>query len=115
VPHDFYQDGLVYRRNILASTSLTTVLLMSSSHCPEFFGVRVPECVMWGSLGIAHLYFFVMWRLTAAIEGDKENNFFNWEGLKKQAFAGGTEEFPSKLKAQFCLYEYYQYGLLRLV
>ncbi len=41
-----------------------------------------------------------MWRLTAVIEDDMDNNFWNIKGLWKQASVGGRKNSPGKVKAQ---------------
>ena len=102
-PPDFGEGGREYRRNILVSTSLTIVLLMSPSLKPELFGVVVSVPIMWSCLGVSHIYFFLMWRLTSIIESDKEKQFLNFYGLYKQAIASGTKGFPGKTKAQIIL------------
>ena len=76
---------------------------MSSALKPSIFGIEVSVHLMWVCLIIAHLYFFVMWRLTSSIEGDSEKKFFNLRGIWKQAVAGGTKAFPGKTKAQLLL------------
>jgi hypothetical protein len=102
-PPDFGEGGREYRRNILASTSLVFVLLLSSPFQPELFSIKVPVTVMWAFLAISHMYFFLMWRLTAPIESDVEKRFLNLEGLFRQALLGGTKGFPGKTKAQIIL------------
>jgi len=102
-PPDFEEGGREYRRNILVSTSLTVVLLTSTSLKPALFGVEISVSVMWLFLGISHIYFFLMWRLTAPIGQDREKTFWNIKGLYRQAIAGGTKGFPGKTKAQILL------------
>ncbi len=99
-PPDFNEGGREYRRNLLLSTSVSVVLLLSSIMEPEVLGVKVPDYVMWGLLGISHLYFFVMWRLTAVVEDDMAKRFWNFQGLWKQAVAGGRRNSPGKARAQ---------------
>lgn len=102
-PPDFNEGGREYRRNILFSTSLTAVLLLSTTLEPTVLGIKVPPHVMWGLLGIAHIYFFLMWRLTAVIEDDMEKRFWNLKGLWKQAIGGGRRNSTGKVKAQLLL------------
>jgi len=102
-PPDFGEGGQEYRRNILASTSLIFVLLLSTSLEPELFGVKIPVSVMWCFLGISHIYFFLMWRLTSPIDSDQNKSFLNIRGLWRQAMAGGIKGFPGKTKAQILL------------
>ncbi|MDR4515619.1 hypothetical protein [Nitrosomonas sp.] len=99
-PPDFGEGGREYRRNILISTSTTVVLILSSSLKPELFGIEIPIATMWLLLGVAHVYFFIMWRLTCTIESDKEKRFWNIRGLVKQALIAGTKGFPGKTRAQ---------------
>ena len=99
-PEDFTRDSQVYRRNVLTSSSLSFLLIMSASMEPEVLGIKISQSLMWGCLAIIHLYQFVMWRLTSPIEMDTEKSFFNFKGLWKQAVSGGTKEFPGKTKAQ---------------
>ena len=99
-PDDFTKDAQLYRRNILISTSLLFVLVLSDAINPVILGVKISSSTMWVSLSIAHIYQFIMWRLTAHIEGDNQKQLFNFKGLWKQAFVGGTKGFPSKTKAQ---------------
>ncbi len=99
-PADFREGGREYRRNILISTSLTAILLLSTSLEPQLLGVKVPVSVMWALLGISHLYFFLMWRLTAVIEEDIQAKFWNIRGLWKQAIVGGRSNSSGKVKAQ---------------
>lgn len=100
---DFNEGGKEYRRNILVTTSLIVVLLLSPSLKPELFGVEVSVKVMWSLLGISLVYFFLMWRLTSTIEKDTDEKFLNISGLYKQAIIGGTKGFPGKTKAQIIL------------
>ncbi|NRQ44496.1 hypothetical protein HRH59_18305 [Rheinheimera sp. YQF-2] len=99
-PPDFNEGGSEYRRNLLLSTSIAIVLLLSTSLNPEVLGIKVPENVMWSLLGLAHVYFFVMWRLTAVVEGDMDKKFWNFKGLYVQAFGLGRPNSPGKVKAQ---------------
>lgn len=102
-PKDFSDSGSEHRRSVLASTALIAVLLTSKNLKPAVFGVEVSVPMLWLLLGLGHLYFFVMWRLTAPIEADSEKRFWNLKGLWKQAIAGGTRGFPGKTKAQLLL------------
>ncbi|WP_316365378.1 hypothetical protein [Candidatus Thiodiazotropha sp. CDECU1] len=102
-PPDFTKDAQQYRRNVLLSTSLAFVLVMSTSLDPKILGVEILPVVMWSCLAIAHIYHFVMWRLTSPIEMDTDTRFFNIKGLWKQAIAGGTKDFPGKIKAQIIM------------
>lgn len=102
-PKDFSDSGSEHRRSVLASTALITVLLTSKNLKPAVFGVDVSVPMLWVFLGAGHLYFFVMWRLTAPIEADSDKRFWNVKGLWKQAIAGGTSSFPGKTKAQLLL------------
>ena len=99
-PPDFNEGGAQHRKSVLASAALVLVLLLSSSLKPALFGVAVPVGVLWMGLTVAHIYFFVMWRLTAPIENDKDKKFWNISGLLRQAFLRGTGKFPGKTKAQ---------------
>lgn len=99
-PEDFTKDGALYRRNVLISTSLLFVLMLSNTVNPVILGVKISPFTMWLTLSIAHVYQFIMWRLTSSIEGDNQKAFFNLKGLWKQCFIGGTKGFPSKIKAQ---------------
>lgn len=99
-PSDFGEGCKEYRRNIYISTSTTVVLILSSSLKPELFGIEIPIKIMWLLLGVAHIYFFIMWRLTCPIESDKEKRFWNIRGLVKQALIEGTKGFPGKTRAQ---------------
>jgi hypothetical protein len=80
--------------------SLAIVLLSASTLDPKLLGVEISPRVMWLFLGIAHIYFFVMWRLTTIIENDQEKYFWNLRGLWRQAMLRGTKDFPGKMKAQ---------------
>lgn len=99
-PKDFSESGGDHWKSVIASTALIVVLLTSTEFKPALFGVAVSVPTLWLLLGVAHIYFFVMWRLTANIESDKEKRFWNVRGLWKQATAGGTAGFPGKTKAQ---------------
>jgi len=102
-PPDFTKDAQQYRRNVLLSTSLAFVLVMSTSLQPKVLGVEISPVVMWSCLAVAHIYHFGMWRLTSPIEMDREKRFFNIKGLWRQAIAGGTKDFPGKTKAQIIM------------
>ena len=99
-PKDFSDGGGDHRKSVLASTALIVVLLASKDLKPTVFGVSVSVSMLWICLGLAHMYFFTMWRLTTNIEADKEKRFWNLWGLWKQAVMGGTRGFPGKTKAQ---------------
>ncbi|MDD1621028.1 MAG: hypothetical protein LUQ11_06065 [Methylococcaceae bacterium] len=99
-PPDFREGVPEYKRNLLVTFSLAIVLNLSTHLEPQILGVKVSVPVMWCFLGTAHIYFFVMWRLTSFIESDKEKKFWNLHGLVRQAFIRGTSEFPSKTRAQ---------------
>jgi len=99
-PEDFTKDGALYRRNVLISTSLLFVLMLSDTINPVILGVKISPFAMWFTLSVAHIYQFIMWRLTSPIEGDNQKTFLNLKGLWKQSFSGGTKGFPSKMKAQ---------------
>ena len=98
-PPDLREGGKEYRRNILVSTSLTLVLLLSSSVEPEVLGIKVPAYVMWLLIGVSHIYFFIMWRLTAAFQEDN-GKFFNIRGLYNQAMLSNRKYSTTKIKAQ---------------
>lgn len=102
-PKDFSESGGDHRKSVLASTALIVVLLSSTELKPILFGVAVSVPTLWLLLGVAHTYFFVMWRLTSNIESDQEKRFWNWRGLWKQAMTSGTAGFPGKTKAQLLL------------
>ena len=99
-PDDFSRDAQLYRRNVLVSFSVALLLVLSNTQKPTFLGIEVSSTVMWAGFLIAHVYQFIMWRLTSPIEMDTDKTFFNYKGLKKQAFFIGTEKFPGKTKAQ---------------
>ena len=99
-PEDFKKDGALYRRNILVSTSLLFVLMLSDTIKPVVLGVTISPFAMWFTLSVAHIYQFIMWRLTSPIEGDNQKIFLNLKGLWRQSLIGGTKDFPSKMKAQ---------------
>ncbi|WP_027672631.1 hypothetical protein [Rheinheimera baltica] len=99
-PDDFSKDAQLYRRNVLLSFSVALLLVLSDTQEPSFLGIKVSSTVMWSCFLIAHIYQFIMWRLTSHIEMDTEKNFFNFKGLKKQALFAGTAKFPGKTKAQ---------------
>ncbi len=102
-PRDFSEGGGEHRKGIIASTSLIAVLVSSTELKPVLLGIIVSVPVLWILIGISHLYFFAMWRITAPIEADSEKHFWNIRGLYKQAFLGGTKGFPGKTKAQLFL------------
>lgn len=99
-PKDFGEGGGEHRKSVLASTALIVVLLSSTNLSPAVFGVSVSVPMLWILLGLAHVYFFVMWRLTAPIESDSDKRFWNWQGIVRQATWGGTSGFPGKTKVQ---------------
>ena len=99
-PKDFSEGGGDHRKSVLASTALIVVFLTSSKLEPAVFGVQVSVPVLWLLLGLGHVYFFMMWRLTTMIEADSDKRFWNLKGLSKQAIASGTKGFPGKTKAQ---------------
>jgi hypothetical protein len=99
-PKDFSEGGGDHRKSTLATTALILALLMSTNLKPQVFGVEVSVPALWAFLGLAHVYFFIMWRLTTTIEAESENRFWNLKGLWKQATASGTRGFPGKTKAQ---------------
>ena len=99
-PGDFHEGGQDHRKSVLATSALIVVLSASSSLKPGLFGVSLSPLVMWVLISIGHLYFFVMWRLTAPVESDGDRRFWNLRGLWRQAFCRGTREFPGKTKAQ---------------
>lgn len=99
-PKDFSEGGSEHRKGIIASTSVIVVLISATELKPVLLGITVSVPVLWGLIGISHLYFFAMWRITAPIEADSEKRFWNIRGLCKQAFLGGTKNFPGKTKAQ---------------
>jgi len=99
-PKDFSEGGSEHRKGIIANTSLIVVLISATELKPVLLGVTVSVPVLWVLIGISHLYFFAMWRITAPIEADSEKHFWNVRGLYKQAFLGGTKGFPGKTKAQ---------------
>jgi len=102
-PEDFDEGRKEHRRGVIASTGLILVLLMSTSLEPVLFGVTVSVPIMWLSLGVVHLYFFAMWRLTTSIEQDTEERFWNLKGMWKQATLGFMKGMPGKKKAQHIL------------
>lgn len=99
-PKDFSEGGGDHRKSLLASSALIAVLLTSTDLKPTVFGVSVSVPMLWACLGLAHIYFFTMWRLTTIIEADQEKHFWNMRGLWKQAILGGTNGFPGRTKAQ---------------
>jgi hypothetical protein len=99
-PKDFEEGGSEHRRALLANGSLIVVLLLASKLEPEVLGIEVSVPVLWLLIGVAHIYFFTMWRLTAPVEADTKKQFWNVRGLYKQAILGGTKGFPGKTKAQ---------------
>ncbi|WP_020408914.1 hypothetical protein [Hahella ganghwensis] len=99
-PPDFSEGGREYRRNILGSSSLIAVLLFSDSLKPAIFGVELNVLSMWVFLGVAHVYFFIMWRLTTSIANDKNGEFWNLKGIWRQAGLIGAWSFDGKTKAQ---------------
>ena len=102
-PVDFNEGGKEYRRNLLGTTSLVVLLLSACTLEPKLLGVELSKKSMWLFLGVAHVYFFIMWRLTSIVEQDGEKKFWNIRGLLRQAFAWGTKGFPGKTKAQILL------------
>jgi len=102
-PKDFSQGGSEHRKGIITNTSLIAVLISATELKPSLLGISVSVPVLWCLIGIAHLYFFTMWRITAPIEADSKKRFWNVRGLCKQAFLGGTKGFPGKTKAQLFL------------
>ncbi|WP_213999739.1 hypothetical protein [Arsukibacterium sp.] len=102
-PDDFSKDAQLYRRNVLVSFSVALLLALSDTQEPSFLGIKVSSSVMWSCLLIAHIYQFIMWRLTSHIEMDTEKKFFNFKGLIRQALFKGTGKFPGKTKAQVIL------------
>jgi len=99
-PKDFSEGGGDHRKSVLASTALIIVLLNATTLDPTVFGVHVPVPALWLFLGLAHIYFFAMWRLMTVVEADSEKRFWNLRGRWKQATIGGTSGFPGKTKAQ---------------
>ena len=99
-PKDFQEGGSEHCRALIANGALIIVLLLASKLEPEVLGIEVSVPILWVLIGVAHIYFFTMWRLTAPVEADKENHFWNIRGLYKQAVLGGTKGFPGKTKAQ---------------
>ena len=99
-PKDFSEGGGDHRKSVLASTALIVVLLNATKLDPTIFGVQVSIPALWLILGVAHVYFFLMWRITTVVEADSEKRFWNLHGLWKQAVTGGTSGFPGKTKAQ---------------
>ena len=99
-PKDFSEGGSEHRKAIIANTSLIVVLISSTKLEPALLGIEVSIPTLWSLVSLTHIYFFCMWRLTATIEADTKKNFWNFRGLYKQAFLGGSKEFPSKTKAQ---------------
>jgi len=99
-PKDFAEGGSEHRKGIIANTSFIIVLLSASKLKPALFGIEVSVPALWVLIGISHIYFFTMWRITAPIESDSDKRFWNIQGLYKQAFLGGTKNFPGKTKAQ---------------
>ena len=99
-PSDFSEGGSEHRKGIIANTSLIVVLISATELKPILLGVTVSVPVLWLLIGISHLYFFAMWRITAPITSDSEKRFWNIKGLYRQAFLVGTKGFPGKTKAQ---------------
>ena len=99
-PVDFTKDSQLYRRNVLLSFSAAFLLALSDTQDPTFLGIKVSSMVMWGCLLVAHLYQFIMWRLTSPIEMDSDKKFINIQGLIRQAMFKGASKFPGKTKAQ---------------
>ena len=99
-PKDFSEGGSEHRKGIIASTSLIVVLISATELKPVLLGITISVPILWMLIGVSHLYFFAMWRITAPIEADTEKRFWNIRGLFKQAFLGGTKDFPGKTKAQ---------------
>ena len=102
-PPDFSEGGSEYRKGIIGSTSLIVVLISATELKPALLGITISVPVLWILIGISHLYFFTMWRITAPIESDDEKRFWNMCGLCRQAFLLGTRGFPGKMKAQVFL------------
>lgn len=102
-PPDFKDGGGEHRKSVLASASLIAVLISSDTSDVAIFGVKVAPTLLWFFLGIGHVYFFTMWRLTTFIERDTEKKFWNLGGLWKQATTCGTRSFPGKTKAQLVM------------
>jgi hypothetical protein len=88
---------------VLASAATIGVLLCADTSDAAVFGVHVQPVLLWFFLGIGHIYFFAMWRITTVIENDTDKKFWNMRGLWKQAVTGGTTGFPGKTKAQLLL------------
>ena len=99
-PKDFSESGSEHRKGIIGSTSLIVVLVSAVEIKPVLLGVEVSVPIMWVLIGIAHVYFFSMWRITAPIEHDSEKRFWNLKGLFRQALLRDTKGFPGKTKAQ---------------
>jgi len=99
-PKDFEEGGSEHRRALIANGSLILVLALASKLEPKVLGIEVSVPVLWLLIGVAHIYFFTMWRLTAPVEADSKKLFWNIRGLYKQAMLGGTKGFPGKTKAQ---------------
>lgn len=99
-PKDFSEGGSEHRKGIIASTSLIVVLISATELKPVLLGVTVSVPVLWVLIGVSHIYFFAMWRITAPVEADSEKRFWNLHGLYKQAVLDGTKDFPGKTKAQ---------------
>jgi len=99
-PEDFTKDAQLYRRNVLLSSTVGFMIYQSVQMEPSLLGIKISPIMMWTCLIVAHIYQFLMWRLTSPVEMDSEKKLFNYNGLYKQAFLGGIEKFPSKTKAQ---------------
>lgn len=100
-PKDFSEGGSEHRKAIVANAALIVVLLSSVELKPALLGVAVSVPVLWLLIGVSHIYFFCMWRLTAPIEFDTEKAFWNVKGIYRQATIWRQiKDFPGKTKAQ---------------
>ena len=114
-PKDFSEGGGDHRKSVLASTALIVVLLASKDLKPTVFGVSVSVSMLWICLGLAHMYFFTMWRLTTNIEADKEKRFWNLWGLWKQAVMGVRVVSPERRRPNCSSFEHCPFGRSSLV
>jgi hypothetical protein len=91
-PKEFSEGGSEHRKAIIANAALIAVLISSTELKPVLLGVTVSVPVLWVLIGISHMYFFCMWRLTATIEADVEKKFWNLKVFTGKQQHGDTQK-----------------------
>lgn len=59
-----------HRKAVLGSTALIFILLSADVIQPKLLGVTLSENWLWFYLAVGHLYFWVMWKVTRASDGN---------------------------------------------